>query len=331
MEITYTGTDDKPRSLKIGKNVTVTALPNYKASTSLTYRSLYLPENLAIDTLRVDVKTIPAPTYYSKAVGSILSRANLVNKFVAQTYLKVRDGIEYASMQFTDVANSPYSLNILRIDLNDPKLSMRTTTPNNGTAYGLQTVQMMAENIQATGQNVIGATNGDFYTGTGLPAGPVFANGTIIKNTASTTVIPYFAIRKDGKPEIGIYSALLAGNYSQYREMIGGSAKLVSGGTAIAFNDTVKEPRTFVGYTLNNIVYLIVVDGRQATHSMGMTFDQMAAVMGSLSTQEAVNLDGGGSTTMVLKNSSNIFEIKNKYSDASPRAVANGLAVITNP
>jgi len=72
---------------------------------------------------------------------------------------------------------------------------------------------------------------------------------------------------------------------------------------------------------------MTVVDGRNANYSVGIPISGLVAIMNSLQVYGAINLDGGGSSTMVLKRDAD-FEVVNRYSDANPRRVANGLAII---
>ena len=87
---------------------------------------------------------------------------------------------------------------------------------------------------------------------------------------------------------------------------------------------TARHPRTFVGFDKDSTrLYLCVVDGRQQ-RSIGMNFHEMADFLLSIGVWNAVNFDGGGSTTMVLRG-----KIVNSPSDATgERPVANTLQVI---
>jgi exopolysaccharide biosynthesis protein len=58
-----------------------------------------------------------------------------------------------------------------------------------------------------------------------------------------------------------------------------------------------KHPRTAIGTKNNRKVLLVTLDGR-TNEAAGMTLDELAALMISLRCRDAVNLDGGGSTTM---------------------------------
>jgi exopolysaccharide biosynthesis protein len=68
---------------------------------------------------------------------------------------------------------------------------------------------------------------------------------------------------------------------------------------AKSFNEA--NPRTAAGVTANGALILLVVDGRQAD-SRGVTLDELSALMLDLGAVDAINLDGGGSSTLVVNN-----------------------------
>ena len=63
----------------------------------------------------------------------------------------------------------------------------------------------------------------------------------------------------------------------------------------------VRHPRTVIGVDANGAIWLAVVDGRQPEHSAGMTFAELERLCDRLELTDALNLDGGGSTTMVVE------------------------------
>ena len=88
---------------------------------------------------------------------------------------------------------------------------------------------------------------------------------------------------------------------------------------------TKRHPRSAVGYTKDKQkVLLFVVDGRQPGYSMGMTLPELANYMLDWNMYQGVNLDGGGSTTMVVQG-----DVINRPSDTEgERPVANALMVV---
>jgi hypothetical protein len=62
-----------------------------------------------------------------------------------------------------------------------------------------------------------------------------------------------------------------------------------------------RNPRTIAGVTRAGRLLLVAVDGRAPGYSAGLDFEEEAAVMRALGARDAVNLDGGGSTTMMVR------------------------------
>jgi len=87
-----------------------------------------------------------------------------------------------------------------------------------------------------------------------------------------------------------------------------------------------RHPRTAGGFSEDSTkLYLVTVDGR-ATHSIGMNLTQLADfLIHELGVYQAVNFDGGGSTTMIVRG-----QIMNTPSDASERTVANSIQVVSS-
>ncbi|MDP2036242.1 MAG: phosphodiester glycosidase family protein [Ignavibacteria bacterium] len=85
-----------------------------------------------------------------------------------------------------------------------------------------------------------------------------------------------------------------------------------------------RHPRTAAGISQDSTkLFLIAVDGRQS-HSAGMTLHELADLMIKIGVHYGLNLDGGGSTTMVVLDS-----VMNIPSDGKERAVSNGLLIIS--
>lgn len=88
-------------------------------------------------------------------------------------------------------------------------------------------------------------------------------------------------------------------------------------------------PRTAVGFSKDGrTMYLLTVDGRQPAFATGVGLDELAEMMVELGAYNALNLDGGGSTTMVArKPGGTSVEVENSPSDGAERRDPNGLAL----
>lgn len=85
-----------------------------------------------------------------------------------------------------------------------------------------------------------------------------------------------------------------------------------------------RAPRTAAGVDDRGRLILLTVNGRQAS-SVGLTLTELAHVMAFLGAQNALNLDGGGSSTMVLRG-----DLFNRPSDGRERPVGNALLVFSD-
>jgi hypothetical protein len=77
-----------------------------------------------------------------------------------------------------------------------------------------------------------------------------------------------------------------------------------------------RHPRTAMGYTKDNKLIVLVVEGRNAGIAEGATLGQLAQIFKELGCIEALNLDGGGSSCMLVNGKETI-----KPSDKKQRAV----------
>jgi exopolysaccharide biosynthesis protein len=118
--------------------------------------------------------------------------------------------------------------------------------------------------------------------------------------------------------------------------MLGGGPQLIKSGK-IAITDkqekmtpgfaTDRHPRTAIAKLESGKLLLVTVDGRQPGISAGMTLEMLAEVLLEFGAVDAMNLDGGGSTTMVIHN-----KIVNRPSDQTgERPVSDAILVFPQP
>jgi exopolysaccharide biosynthesis protein len=107
---------------------------------------------------------------------------------------------------------------------------------------------------------------------------------------------------------------------------------VVNGQIADGLDDQELDPRTAVGINRNGrYLILVVVDGRQPFYSDGATFQQLAQLLIDFGARYAMNLDGGGSSTMVVQGEDGQPLILNSpidnYIPGRERPVANHLGI----
>jgi hypothetical protein len=116
---------------------------------------------------------------------------------------------------------------------------------------------------------------------------------------------------------------------------VGGYGALLEHGGNVG-EEAKRHPRTAVGLSQDGrYLYLLVIDGRQPLHSVGATSAETAAWMKWLGAYDALNLDGGGSTDMVVADKAGGAKILNrpihKGIPGTERVSGNHLGVFAKP
>lgn len=250
----------------------------------------------------------------------------------------VREGLSY---HYLWSPKGPWAIHMLRLDLRRCDLGFEVLPAGlaDPGGPGLSTVTNL---VREAGPLVVAAVNGDFFTPEGRPVGPEVAVGRLLWSRSR----PAFAWQPGTDPwigtaELGDDGGLSAGSWiprekAGQTQVVGGFPELLDGGRPVlglALDRSqdfaaVRHPRTAVAYDpAGQTLWLMVVDGRQGAYSSGMTLEEVTGTFESLGATEALNLDGGGSSVMVVHGIA-----RSRPSDADgERAVRNALAVVGDP
>ncbi|MFN7131188.1 MAG: phosphodiester glycosidase family protein, partial [Myxococcales bacterium] len=216
--------------------------------------------------------------------------------------------------------NPNWKINAVVVDLNTAGIKLEATT----SAQRKRTVSSYARLLSAEI-----AVNGDFFSYTtyatsGLAAG----GGAAWSDTSDNTSMGNLAFNAAGsRVELVRPSRVLAFDGSWMSGVVSGRPQIVTAGVVYTTTSdtlcTARHPRTAVGLSQDaRTLYLAVVDGRQ-TASVGMTCTELGNLMKGLGAYDALNLDGGGSSTMYVAGRG----VVNSPSDGTERVVANHLAI----
>lgn len=231
---------------------------------------------------------------------------------------------------------------VARVDLTDPAVRLRvlpggdSLDPKAKFPTQLGTVSAIAER-----EKLAFAVNGDFFitddpTATGpmattkryivgrpaYPIGNAVTDGKVWHRTNKE--FPMLVVDADGKVSIQHTNAIP----TNARQVISGNRMLVREGKAVIEHKEgeTRHPRTAVGLTADGkTLVLVVVDGRSVL-ARGMTYGELAAFMVEQGADIALNLDGGGSTTMVQRDGTELKTI-NTPSDGVLRPVVNAVGI----
>ena len=211
-----------------------------------------------------------------------------------------------------------WNLHALVIDLTVPGVHFTATA----TTQRKRTTSSFAKLISAQG-----AINGDFfsytdYSTSGLAAGSG-APWTDTKDTASSGNL---AFDKTTRVELHKPSEVLAFDKTWMFGVVSGHPSILAAGVVPADSGSLctgRNPRTAVGMSKDGkTLYLAVVDGRSSA-SVGMTCSELGKLMKGLGAEDALNFDGGGSSTMYIAG----LGVVNVPSDGAERTVGNHLAL----
>lgn len=270
------------------------------------------------------IEEIVSPQNQETLENTLTKKTTLIQRVVFFKESTIKAGVKEIYLEYINQDNLPMVLFFFKIDLRNNNITLKPLTPNGLTTYAMQDIPDMVKINNFSGYKIVGAVNADFFnTATGEPRSVLIINGKPIRETLPS-IRSYFGIAKNGSPLIGD-----AAVYLQQKESIlnalGGYHRLIKNSIPVNQTDVSIHPRTAVGYTANQTVYFLVADGRNAAYSNGLTLAQLSEIMKALDVKEAINLDGGGSSTFVV-NTNNVI-VKNKPSDGKPRKVANGWAI----
>ncbi len=280
------------------------------------------------------LESVFEPDFPTTDVGQRLFKGtNLIRNVLAEESYTVTEGVKVSEISFESTNALRTKVFVFEIDLTNPNISIVAATPNNGTAFLRQKMTQQAVYIDGNKRRVQGGINGDFFDmSNGIPRSILYKNGVGVKTEFQDASRTFFAITKNKEAIVGDQTTYPAVK-NNILEAVGGRYWLVKDGDIYKVNDTSLEPRTCVGVSEDKkTVYFLAVDGRQENHSNGMSFQELSQCLIALGSYTGVNLDGGGSTTFFVRNSSGKFIIRNKPSDAAgERAVANGLVIVSTP
>lgn len=250
------------------------------------------------------------------------------------------------------VRDGPVRGFVARIDLTDPRVVVRVVpaSPNDPDGDGPCVTSLdEVESIAARNKLEL-AVNASFFNAPasrevmgkdvhyfkGNPAYPVAwlvsDSRRIHGHVKSSSPSPSLVVYKDNRVEI--VSSFYGSN--EVREAVSGSELLVEYAQIVASDNPLLHPRTAVGLNAERTeLMLVVIDGRRENWSRGVTLKELAQIMYDLGAHYALNLDGGGSSTMVERVSGNNYRIVNRPSDGTevnaslsiPRAVCDAIGV----
>ena len=245
------------------------------------------------------------------------------------------EGVTYSHVEYA-IGVRPVAYDLIDIDLTAPGIAFRVTESNGPDVLMDTNRETTRQFVERTGAQV--GINANFYSPSGDSYGkgdPATVSGLAASNGATYHAwSPAWAAVNigadnsvsflDADPGVSAYNA------------VAGSLRLVRDGVALAgINDPIPDAHSALAIDARGHLLLLTVDGRNLSHSLGLTLNEFAALLaGPLNARQAINLDGGGSSTLVLADGSpRVVNVPVGIGGVpgSERFVANSLAVFARP
>ena len=303
---------------------------------------------------------IPAASLSAFADVAYTEKGADYYKLISKRIWQLAPGIEEAEMVLDNSAGTQRQVaHVVEVDLNNEYTkvvpSYKEMNPEAGN-YGVQIMSEQAKYADEHYGNVVAAMNlslswynDDYYAQhpelVGEPLGYMVLDGVTYTNSrgktagAQTCVVINFDEKKDGgkrpenipKVQIRATSDPVTGWEEQvipanFGYLVKNGVNQYAAADHTAANGA---SRSFVGIKADGTLVMVMNDGRQAPYSTGFTNHEMAEFMLSLGCVDAVNGDGGGSSTFLSQHPGEDLELHCKPSDGSERPTTHGILVLT--
>lgn len=244
------------------------------------------------------------------------TRANaLFDRVTARVRLRFRAGGRWRTVP-VDGVDAPRTAR--RLILYSPGSGPSTDTATGGLEWALSGSPLRASAPATVGDSAI------------PPGGYVLSYGGSTRPAALAGLTRAAAIQV--RESLTVVSGERVRDWMRAPHIVSGAGLLMRNGERIedwtaeqlsAAFATTRHPRTLVARSRDGALWLVTVDGRQPARAAGMTFAELQDLCARLDATDCLNLDGGGSTTMVVND-----EVVNTPSDVTgPRRVSDALIV----
>jgi hypothetical protein len=287
------------------------------------------------------------PRTWRAAVLALLVSAALLSaqpRFIGPAE-RIADGVLLYRLDDPDMLNPAghVAVQALQLDPRDVRLETGIATDH---LPARETVQSIAKR-----RGALAAVNAGFFALVdGTPQALLKMAGTLIgKATRPKGTVGFLERRhgphllfdrvtteetRPGSPDYRTRLGSSPKDWARARHAVSGAGLLVLDGRDVhdwseeglsAGFDTTRHPRTMIGVDADERIWLVTVDGRQPALSLGMTFTELQALSHRLGLRSSLNLDGGGSTTMVVRG----FIVNHPSDETGPRKVSDAILVFS--
>lgn len=231
----------------------------------------------------------------------------------------------------------PLQIHVLRVDLHAKAYEVVTLIVDDPDGDGGAEAELEKPLPFASQHGVVAAVNANAFD---LFPPPKQSEKRVWKEHAPVDILGWAEnpSRRASPPQKGVMSVWIGadgrghvgnlGAPEKARAAAAGFGAVVTDGEIAEYAREPFHPRSAVGFDRDGwTMWLVVVDGRQNGYSEGMALVELGTLMKELGCWNAINLDGGGSSIMLLAADGKTLQIMNRPSDAGTRPIPVMLAV----
>lgn len=264
--------------------------------------------------------------FSSAIVGTLLSLLCFFGGFrvhggkIVGSWIPMFKGVDHAigTNQPVNSADQLQVVHAIRVDLRDPDISLYSSPRiANYSVNSRETAGYTVKDFLRIHQLQI-AINANFFDPSqyNLPAGTAMdvsglaiSEGVVVSAQENSSHSASIMFTTNNQPTIRFTNWPAASNAGVYTAVSGEYPVLMNGIKVGRSTSGIHDlnPRTAIGVSQDrNFLYLVTIDGRQDGYSDGAYDDQTAAWLLAFGAFDGINMDGGGSTTLVAQDSTGV-------------------------
>lgn len=260
----------------------------------------------------------------TEVAKTLIEKTDMIAALYSDSETVITDGLTMTALSYLGMDGCPMRIWFLRADLSKPNLCLDQVYAGDVFQSAGSKLTEMAKKADSPDHFVWAATNSDFGSEAQKgPQGIFHHEGKCYKSTfnvlASSPNRPrcFFYMTPDKKIRMADkadYEKVVSENPDIVEAGSGGPLLIIDGVSQNIPSQkdglTDRHPRTCMGVEKNGTtVWMMVADGRRYTWSNGLYYNDMCKIMSALGCHNMMNLDGGGSSEMIVRASKD----KNEY------------------
>ncbi len=294
--------------------------------------------------LLLAVTMLPMSAFATANYDTSLSGCDFYNLIEKNDYALAPGAVESEIILNDDTGSNRNVLHVIEVDLKNPNISVMPTYMGlnensnfeDSAQWGAQPLTEQAAHVENDlGLNVVGGMNTCLRYNNNHPYGVLVWNGKVYSDErdakGASTAQTFLAVSADGTASLhGASEPIPEGTQQAISANFGWIIKDGVSQYSDDHADSGRAPRSVLAIKESGELVILMNDGRQAPYSAGATMGELAEWLLAMGCVDAVNCDGGGSSTFISeREGTGELTMKSSPSDGSERATLGGILVVS--